>query len=179
MLDAAARLVNHLPGRVRVAVSDAGPVKPLLRTRAVEGLWRALSPIHHAGDSEALLRAADAAVVASGTATLEAAALGAPLVIVYRTGWVNYEIARRLVRVSRIGLPNLVLGEAAAPELLQKHVTGPRISAAVARLVSDAAALDAQRRAFARLPALLGGDGSAERAADALVAFASGAGPAG
>ena len=179
MLDAAARLVNHLPGRVRAAVSDAGPVAPLLRTAAVAEPWRFLSPIHHTGDSEPLLRAADVAVVASGTATLEAAALGSPLVIVYRTGWVNYEIARRLVRVSRIGLPNLVLGEGAAPELLQRHVTGPGISAVVARLVSDTAAVDAQRRAFARLPALLGGDGSAERAADALVAFASDAAPGG
>ncbi len=173
MLDAAARLVNHLPGRVRVAVSDAGPVGPMLGEPAVQGPWRAVAPLHLTGDAETLLRAADAAAVASGTATLEAAAIGTPLVIVYRTGWMNFEIARRLVRVSRIGLPNLVLGEEAAPELLQGRVTGPEIAAAVARLLSDPVALEAQRRAFARLPSLLGGSGSADRAADALLEFAA------
>ncbi len=178
MLDAAGRLASHLAGRVRIAVSDAGPVAPQLHAPRVAALWRAVGPVHWTGDSGTLLRAADLAVVASGTATLEAAALGAPLVIAYRTGWLNYQIARRLVRVPRIGLPNLVLGEGAAPELIQGGATGPAIAAAAARLLSDGAARAAQRRAFARLPSLRGGEGSAERAADALLEFVAAAPPA-
>jgi lipid-A-disaccharide synthase len=178
MLDAAARLTNHVPGRLRVAVSDAGPVGPLRRERRVARAWDLLAPIHHGGDAEPLLRAADAAAVASGTATLEAAALGTPLVIVYRTGRLNYEIARRVVRVPRIGLPNLVLGEGVAPELIQRHAESGEISAALAALLTDPAARERQRRAFARLPDLLGGPGSASRAADALLSFARGAAPA-
>lgn len=178
MLDAAARLVNHLPGRLRVAVSDAGPVEPLRREEPMARAWALLAPIHHRGEAEPLLRAADAAAVASGTATLEAAALGTPLVIVYRTGRLNYEIARRVVRVPRIGLPNLVLGEGIAPELIQRRACGHEIAAALARLLTDPAAGEAQRRAFARLPELLGGPGSASRAADALLQFAGGTAPA-
>ncbi len=175
MLDAAGRLVSHAPGPVRVAVSDAGPVAPLLHGARVAALWRAVGPVHWTADSGTLLRAADLALVASGTATLEAAAVGTPLVIVYRTGWLNFQIARRLVRVPRIGLPNLVLGEGAAPELIQGSATGPAIATAAARLLADGTALTAQRRAFARLPGLLGEAGAAERAADALLEFVAGA----
>ncbi|MGH7416940.1 MAG: lipid-A-disaccharide synthase, partial [Candidatus Rokuibacteriota bacterium] len=125
MLDAAARLVNLGERGIRVAVSDAGPVGDLaLRGRASE-LWRLLQPIHHRGDSRTLLRAADLALVASGTATLETAALGVPMVIVYKTGALNYAIARRVVRLPRIGLANIVAGTDAAPERIQKNATGP------------------------------------------------------
>src|SRR5205823_6374040 len=83
MLDAAARLTNHMGGRVRAAVSDAGAVLPALRRDAsARLLWDALRPIHARGEARDLLRAADVAVVASGTATLETAALGVPQVIV-------------------------------------------------------------------------------------------------
>ena len=179
MLDAAARLSSQLPGRVRVAVSDTGCVEALLHEREIAAAWGLAAPLRHAGDAEPLLRAADAAAVASGTATLEAAAIGAPLVIVYRTGRLNYAIARRLVRVPRIGLPHLVLGEDAAEELIQRRATGPAIAAAVARLVGDPAAREAQRRVFSRLPGVLGGVGAAERAADALLEFAAGGAAAG
>jgi lipid-A-disaccharide synthase len=180
MLEAGALLAAQLPGGARVVVSDAGPVEPLLRrVPALAEAWRRAAPVHHRGPAEALLRAADAAAVASGTATLEAAAIGAPLVITYRTGALNYALARRLVRVPHIGLPNLVLGEGAAEELIQRRATGHAIAAALARLLGDAGAREAQRRAFARLPDLLGGAGSAARAAVALVEFAGeGATPA-
>jgi lipid-A-disaccharide synthase len=171
MLDAAARLATRIPGRLRVAVSDAGPVGPLRRDRAVAEAWDRVGPIHHVGDATELLRAADAAAVASGTATLEAAALGTPLVIVYRTGRINYEIARRIIRVPRIGLPNLVLGQGIAPELIQNRATGHGIARALAPLLTDPEAREAQRRAFAGLPDLLGGPGSGDRAAEALLAF--------
>jgi lipid-A-disaccharide synthase len=81
----------------------------------------------------------DVALVASGTATLECAALGVPPVIVYRTDPLTFAIARRLVRVPHVGLPNLVLGRAAFPELLQREVTIARIAdAATAVLVAHA-----------------------------------------
>ncbi len=173
MLDAAARLASQVPGGARVMVSDAGPV--LAETGLARGeaaaLWNTLRPGRASGAAEPLLRAADVALVASGTATLEAAALGAPLVIVYRTGRLNYEIARRLVRVPRVGLANIVLGEDAAPECIQSGATGPAIAHAAAPLLADPARREAQRAAFARIPALLGGPGSAERAADVLIEF--------
>jgi lipid-A-disaccharide synthase len=171
MLDGAARVAAHIGGRARVAVSDAGPVEAALRNPALRRAWDILAPLHWRGDTKELLRAADAAVVASGTATLETAALGVPQVIVYKTGFLNYEIARRLVRVPSIGLANLVSRSRGAPELIQGDVNASRIAAEVATLLTDDRAREAQLRAFASIPERLGGPGSAERAAQALVDF--------
>ncbi|HXF58572.1 MAG TPA: lipid-A-disaccharide synthase [Candidatus Saccharimonadales bacterium] len=172
MLDGAARLTNHLGIRVRAAVSDAGSVAAVLRhDAAARRDWDALVPIHWRGEAKDLLRAADAAVVASGTATLETAAMGIPQVIVYKTGRLNYEIARRLVKIPSIGLANLVAGRSAAPELIQDQVRGDRIAAELATLLTDARAREAQVRAFASIPERLGGPGSADRAAQALIDF--------
>ena len=84
-------------------------------------LDRARAPFQHVeGDSYAVWRAADAALVKSGTSTLEAAIANCPLIVAYRVGRVNYEIARRLVRgISYIGLVNLVVGRGVAPEFIQ------------------------------------------------------------
>lgn len=181
MLDAAARLVNEGGRPARVAVSDAGPVDDEARRGDAARLWSTVRPIHHRGPAEPLLRAADVALVASGTATLEAAVLGAPLVIVYRTGWINYQIARRVVRLPSIGLANILVqagggwrgGDAPAPECVQRDATGPAIARAAAPLVADPAVREAQKAAFACLSETLGGPGSAERAADALIEFAA------
>jgi lipid-A-disaccharide synthase len=171
MLDAAARLVSQVTGGAQVMVSDAGPVLAESGRGEAAALWNTLRPGRASGPAEPLLRSADLALVASGTATLEAAALGAPLVIVYRTGRLNYEIARRLVRVPRVGLANIVLGQDAAPECIQSGATGAAIAHAAAPLLTDPARRESQRAAFAKIPALLGGAGSAERAADALIEF--------
>jgi lipid-A-disaccharide synthase len=173
MLDAASRLVNNGPRGIRVAVSDAGPVSDLASRGKAGDFWRLLHPIHHRGDSQVLLRAADLALVASGTATLETAALGVPMVIVYKTGALNYAIARRMVRLPRIGLANIVADTDAAPERIQKNATGPQIASAAARLLDVQGERERQRAAFASLPERLGGSGSAERAADALMEFIS------
>src|SRR5262249_5154350 len=128
MLDAASRLVNHAGPGIQVVVSDAGPVDEVLAAGgAADTLWRALQPIHHRGEAQPVLRAADLAIVASGTATLETAALGVPMVIVYRTSALNFAIARRVVRLPRIGLANIVAGQDAAPELIQDpaHAAAP------------------------------------------------------
>jgi len=66
-------------------------------------------------------------VVTSGTATLETAYIGTPFIIVYKSSWVSYSIARRLVRIKRIGLPNIILDNDIVPELIQDEVTGENI----------------------------------------------------
>ena len=172
MLDAASRLVNHAGPGIRVVVSDAGPVDEVLAAGGSgEALWAALRPIHHRGESHPVLRAADLAIVASGTATLETAALGVPMVIVYRTSALNFAIARRVVRLPRIGLANIVAGLDAAPELIQDAANGTAIARAAASLLEDGAARERQREAFTGLSERLGGGGSADRAADALLEF--------
>jgi lipid-A-disaccharide synthase len=94
----------------------------------------------------------DVAIVASGTATLECAALAVPCVIVYRTDPLTYALAKHLVRVPHIGLPNLVLGKRAFPELIQGAATPDEIARSVIDIVARRpeylAACDAVKRAL-------------------------------
>jgi len=113
-------------------------------------------------DTYNVVHAADAVLVASGTATVETALLGRPMVIMYRTSALTYGIARLLVRVPNIGMPNIVLGRSVFPELLQGDVTPPVLAAAVCdvwRRREDLAG------ALAEVRGKLGEPGAADRAA--------------
>lgn len=118
------------------------------------------------GDMHNLIAAADIALVASGTATLECALLECPMVIVYRLSPVTYAVAKLLVRgVQHVGMPNIVAGHEVVPELLQGQVTGPRIAAAARGILDDPtrhAAIKAELREVRRR---LGRGGAADRAA--------------
>lgn len=114
--------------RGRLILSGALPAKGadwVRRLSAAHGV-----PVHEGGIEDGIA-GADVAVVASGTATLECAALEVPPIIVYRTDPVTYVIAKRMLRVSSIGLPNLVIGRRAFPELLQSAVGAATIREAV------------------------------------------------
>jgi len=113
-------------------------------------------------DTYNIVGAADAAVVKSGTATLETALLGCPMVIVYRMSALSYGVARTLVRVKHIGMPNIILRRSVFPELIQGAVTAEAIAAEVRRLGERRAELDV---AVAELREALGGVGAADRAA--------------
>jgi lipid-A-disaccharide synthase len=130
------------------------------------------------GDMHNLIAAADIALVASGTATLECALLETPMVIVYRLSPVTYAVAKLLVRgVQHVGMPNIVAGHQVVPELLQGQVTGPRIAAAARSILEDPsrhAAITAELREVRRR---LGRGGAADRAA-AIAVEMMGAGPA-
>jgi lipid-A-disaccharide synthase len=80
------------------------------------------------GDVYRVLKACDLALVASGTATLEAAILETPMVIVYRVSFLSYWIGRMVISVPFIGLVNLVAGEEVVPELIQGDVTPERLA---------------------------------------------------
>ena len=117
------------------------------------------------GDGYNLVHASDAVLVASGTATLETALLERPMVIVYRTAPLTYWLARRLVSVPFIGMPNLIAGRQVVPELLQDDATADRMTAEVTRFLDDPAYAAATTAALAELRPALGGGGAAERAA--------------
>ena len=121
------------------------------------------------GRTYEVMAAADALLIASGTATLEAALLGAPMVICYRVSRLTELLARALRRVRWIGLPNLVSGRAVVPELIQGEVTGARLAEEAARLLEDPVAATAQRAAFKDLRARLGEPGVGLRAARAVL----------
>jgi len=88
------------------------------------------------------LRASDAAVVASGTATLETALVGTPMVIIYRMSQVSYAIGRALVGVSHIGLPNIVAGREVVKELIQNDATPEKVCAGILEIIKDSGKKD-------------------------------------
>ncbi|MEX2610581.1 MAG: lipid-A-disaccharide synthase [Gemmatimonadota bacterium] len=107
-------------------------------------------------DADALLAHADAALVKSGTGTLQAALAGTPLVVAYRTSPLTFALARRLVRVPHVGLVNLVAGERAAPEFLQDRATPAALAAALLPLLDrHAPERDRAVAALARVRAAL------------------------
>lgn len=117
------------------------------------------------GETYDLVHASDAVIVASGTATLETALLERPMVIVYRTAPLTYALARRLVSVPFIGMPNLIAGRGVVPELLQDDVTPDRIVTEVERFLDDPTHAAATTRALAEVRHALGEGGAADRAA--------------
>jgi len=120
------------------------------------------------GRSASLAAAADAAVVASGTATLETGLTGTPLAVVYRTGAVNWRFARRVVGLTTIGLVNIAAGGDRVPEILQDALTPERVATTAARLLFDTAEREEQRRYLSGLRERLGGRGAADRAAEVV-----------
>ena len=97
------------------------------------------------------MRAADLLLVTSGTATLEAALLGTPMIVCYRLSRLTEAWARLLVRVPWISLANITLGRAVVPELYQRAFTAERVAAEALRLLDSPAALADQRAAFREL----------------------------
>jgi len=123
------------------------------------------------GETYAVMRAADLLLVNSGTATLEAALLGTPMIVCYRLSRLTEAWARLLVRVPWISLANITLGRSVVPELYQRAFTAERVAAEALRLLGAPAALEAQREAFRELAGALGAPGVGLRAAQSIVAL--------
>jgi lipid-A-disaccharide synthase len=113
-------------------------------------------------DTYNVIHAADAVLVASGTATLETALLGRPMVIMYRVAALTFALARLLVHVDHIGMPNIILGRGVFPELIQGDVTPEKLVAAVQDVNARRDELTA---ALHELRGKLGAPGAATRAA--------------
>jgi lipid-A-disaccharide synthase len=133
-------------------------------------LQDSLRVVHH--ETREALAAADAAVVASGTATLEAALLGTPLVIVYKESALNWHTLGSLITTEHYGLANLIAGRRIVTELIQDQLNGPTLAAEVSSL------LEPERNAAVRselktVAAKLGEPGASARAARAILKFMS------
>ena len=117
------------------------------------------------GDAYNMIAAADAGVIASGTATLEAALLGCPHVILYRFSFITYLLAKLVIGRRTLGLPNVILGRSFFPELLQREVTAANIVRAVLKMAANR---DGCLQAVQDLRQAMGGSGASERAAKEL-----------
>jgi lipid-A-disaccharide synthase len=110
-------------------------------------------------------------ITASGTATLEAAILGKPMVIVYKVSSLSYWIGRALIQVDHIGLVNLVAGNEIAPELIQKDATPKRIAEEALRILRDPILHRRMTESMAEVRQSLGEPGAAQRAADIVISL--------
>lgn len=117
------------------------------------------------------IHAADLVWTASGTATLETALLGRPMVIMYKLSWVTFLIARLLVRVEHIGMVNLIAGERLVPELVQNDVNPERIIAETRVLLDNPQIRTTITKKLAQLRDRLGGRGAGDRVADLALAL--------
>ncbi|HYL93065.1 MAG TPA: lipid-A-disaccharide synthase [Alphaproteobacteria bacterium] len=116
-------------------------VLPVASTLDQEWLRREIAPssvpINLSNDSRATLKHCRAAVVASGTATVEAALSGTPFVIVYRLAPLTWLLGRPLVKLDTFGMPNLIAGKKIVPELIQQDCTAANIAGALAAIIAD------------------------------------------
>jgi lipid-A-disaccharide synthase len=123
----------------------------------------------HRGDFPQILGACDAGVVASGTASLEAALEGLPVAVVYRVNPLTYGLGKALVRLENVALPNLVAGRRIVPELIQGECTAPRIAQEVLGYLDSPERAQEVRSALLELRGRLGGPGALGRAAEAIL----------
>jgi lipid-A-disaccharide synthase len=124
------------------------------------------------GRTHAVLSAANVAVVASGTATVEAALLGTPMVVVYRLSSLTYHLGRRFVKVPYVAMANLIAEKGIVPELIQDEFTPERLADAVPPLLGPAG--DAMRQALAEVRRRLGAPGASGRAAEVVAGLLAG-----
>jgi len=122
-----------------------------------------------AGQTRQVLRQARAALVASGTATIETALMRCPMLVVYRVAWATYCIGRLLIRVPYLGMVNIVAGERLCPEFIQHAARPEAIAAALAPLLRDGPERETMLAGLDRVRRALGDPQSAEHAADIVL----------
>lgn len=135
--------------------------------------YPSVAPLEHA--THDLMRWSDAAIVTSGTATLETGWFGTPMAVVYRTSPVTFFIGRLLVDVPYIGLVNIVAGKKVVPEFIQHEMTTANLVNAVGKVFDDPAYAESVRKELGSIREKLGGPGASAHVVDGIVALAEAA----
>ena len=148
----------------------AASLDPTLIRRGLED--RPVTIVHDR--THAALSAATAAIVASGTATVEAALLGAPMVVVYRLSPWTYRLGRRFVRVPYYAMVNLIGGRRVVPELIQGEFTADRVLGEIVPLLDDTETRRQMQRDLHEVREKLGAPGASARAAAVVAPYLNG-----
>jgi lipid-A-disaccharide synthase len=167
LLETARRLAASDPKTqfvlAQASTIDDNLLQTLLRSSPV--------PVHVAKDQASeVMAASDLLLVASGTATLQAAVVGTPMVLLYKTTLPTYWLARMWIRVKWIGLVNLVAGRSVVPELIQDEATADRLWQEARRLLTDVEARRVMENGLRQVRESLGGPGGSGRAAEVVLA---------
>jgi lipid-A-disaccharide synthase len=133
--------------------------------------WQSLFPIKLVcDDAYNLLSIADAALVTSGTATLETALFNVPQVVCYRGGWAAYQVYKRVIRVPFVSLVNLIAGREVVKELLQYNLTKENLTEELTKITLNSSTKQNQLNAYSEISKILGEKGASERAGELMVA---------
>jgi lipid-A-disaccharide synthase len=144
------------------------PMASGLHRRSVEDIIRSQSITIVTNDTYNAVRYARAAIVASGTATLETALLGTPEVIVYRISQASWLVGKALLKVRLFGIVNIILGEEVVPELFQERMTPEEVSKIALRLMDDVWVQSRIRGNYEKLRRQLGSGNVSDRVVDAV-----------
>ncbi|HET6461723.1 MAG TPA: lipid-A-disaccharide synthase, partial [Syntrophales bacterium] len=112
-----------------------------------------------------VIACADIAMVASGTATLETALMGTPMVIIYKVSAPSYYVGKMVINIDHIGLVNIVAGKTVVPELIQDEASPEKIAAIVMEILADGKRMADIKTELAKIRGMLGSPGAAERTA--------------
>ena len=168
MIESAKRIREHVPDSTFVIPAASDYLKQLIED-SLRG--HDLQMLVRTGETYDILNSADAAVVSSGTATLEAGWFGVPFVLVYRMSLPSYLIARSVARIDRIGLLNILAGETIATEYIQGNAKPGVIADEICRFLTDEELARKKREDLLRIRGLLGTGGAARRVADGIIEF--------
>ena len=125
--------------------------------------------LEHSNDIYDVMQHSDMLFVASGSATLESACLGTPMIIVYRVSPISWFLGKLLVKLKNIGLVNIVAGEKIVPEILQSEVTATRLASEGLSLLGDKTLMEDTRKRLLMVKDSLGKTGASQRAAELIV----------
>ncbi len=168
MLAAAQQLLTSHPG-LRFATTGATPIlTERLRDMVVEAGFGEVVSVGEMSSHEIMSRAITG-VVASGTATLEAACLGLPYCLTYKVAWLTAQVARRVMSVKFLGIVNVIAGREVVRELLQERANGPAIAEELDRLLSSPEQRAKLQSELALVVSQLGAGGAHHRAAVAVL----------
>jgi lipid-A-disaccharide synthase len=172
MLDAVRDLVTKRNDLEFVCLRSASIEEKIIRAE----ILRSKLPVKVLDDPDyQIRRKLTLAMVASGTATLEMAYLGIPMLIVYKVNPLSFFLAKRLVKIPYIGLANIVSGQKVVPEFIQHDVHGPDLARQVQKFLENPAELKAVREKLLQVREKLGTTGAAKRAAQEILAIAGAA----
>ena len=173
----AGEIAHHMPPLMRSChliakgrrVQFVLALAPGIRKSQIASYLAAEVPMHVVEDATYdALGSADVAIVSSGTATVEAALMDAPMIVIYRLAPATAAIARWLVRAPMFAMVNLIAGKRVVPELVQNDFTPARVASEVIRLLDSPEARSEMRRNLANVREKLGPPGAIERAADII-----------
>lgn len=175
MLEAAVILNREFKDKIQFVLLKAPAISTdfvakFLKSSIIHNLHAVTLPLKMVeGETYNGINASDVCIVASGTATLETALIGKPMVVAYKTSFLTYALAKKLVKIPYIALVNVVAQKRVVAECVQFDATGQKLAAEVRNIITNETWLAEIKADLAKVKESLGGSGASKRAAEAVL----------